>query len=286
MSVAAATQGGSGLGGFLEAARRFPLLTQTQEREYAWDIRSTSDATAVRGLVGSHLRLVAKMARGFAGYGLPLADLVAAGNLGLMRAVKGFDPGRGVRFSTYAAWWIRAEMQEFILQSWSLVRIAKTAPQKRLFFHLRSLKARLGIVDGGELAPEDAAAIARTLNAPEPEVRSMNARLSGGDLSLNAPIGEEDGGDWEAILVDGAADQEETLAEREQGGRRRELLRQALAALNARERAILVERRLREEPPTLDVLARRFGVSRERIRQIETRAFEKLRRSVTEAVAA
>ncbi|HVM78419.1 MAG TPA: RNA polymerase factor sigma-32 [Stellaceae bacterium] len=276
----------AGLGSFLQAARRFPLLTEEQERACAEGIRARADASAMRELVGSHLRLVTKIARGFAGYGLPLADLVAAGNLGLMRAVKGFDPSRGVRFATYASWWIRAEMQEFILQSWSLVSIAKTAPQKRLFFHLRSLKARLGIVDKGELAPEAAAEIGRVLHAPEEEVKSMNGRLSGGDLSLNAPIGDEDGGSWDDLLVDGDPGQEETLAEREQDSQRRQWLRRGLSALDRRERAILVERRLRDEPPTLDVLAQRFGVSRERIRQIETRAFEKLRQSVIAETAA
>jgi len=276
----------AGLGAFLQAARGFPLLTEAEERALAEGACSGADASAMKGLVGSHLRLVAKIARGFAGYGLPLADLVAAGNLGLMRAVKGFDPGRGVRFATYASWWIRAEMQEFILQSWSLVRIAKTAPQKRLFFHLRSLKARLGIFDKGELAPADAAEIARMLQAPEAEVQSMNGRLSGGDLSLNAPVGDEDGGSWDDLLIDGEPGQEETLGERERDRQRRQLLHRGLSALNQRERAILVERRLRDEPPTLDVLAKRFGVSRERIRQIETRAFEKLRQCVTAEAAA
>jgi len=276
----------SGLGAYLQATRRYPLLTEEEERAYAEGIRGRADASAMKELVGSHLRLVAKIARGFAGYGLPLADLVAAGNLGLMRAVKGFDPGRGVRFATYASWWIRAEMQEFILQSWSLVRIAKTAPQKRLFFHLRSLKARLGIADKGNLAPEEAAEIGRTLDAPEGEVKSMNGRLSGGDLSLNAPIGDKERASWDELLVDGEPGQEETLAAREQARQRRHLLRRGLSALNQRERAILMERRLREEPPTLDVLAQRFGVSRERIRQIETRALEKLRQSVIAEAAA
>jgi len=280
--MAGAAMGSTGgLSAYFEAARRHPLLTEEEERAFAEDARERADASAIGALVGSHLRLVIKIARGFGGYGLPLADLVAAGNLGLMRAVKGYDLARGVRFATYASWWIRAEIQEFVLQSWSLVRIAKTAPQKRLFFHLRSLKARLGIVEGADLAPEDAVEIGRVLRAPEAEVRSMNGRLAGGDFSLNAPMADGARASWENLLVDGEADQEARLAEREQDRLGRALLARGLSALNQRERAILVERRLREDPPTLDVLARRYGVSRQRICQIESRAFEKLCQCVT-----
>jgi RNA polymerase sigma-32 factor len=287
MQVGAANSGtDNGFGGYLAAIRQFPLLPVEQERALVQDVRRSGDAAALRVLVGSHLRLVVKIARGFGGYGLAHADLVAAGNLGLMRAVKGFDGDHGVRFSTYATWWIRAEIQEFIMHSWSMVRIARTAPQKRLFFNLRRLKARLKIVDNGELMPMDAQRIATALGVPDREVASMNRRMAGGDLSLDAPLLETEGETWEDALVDESADQEVDIATREQDLRRRDLLREALGVLNARERAILVERRLRDQPVTLDVLAQRYGVSRERIRQIEVRAFQKIQRCIVAAGSA
>jgi RNA polymerase sigma-32 factor len=274
---AAISNADGGFGGYLAAIRQFPLLQAEQERALVRDARRLGDAAALRALIGSHLRLVVKIARGFAGYGLPHPDLVAAGNLGLMRAVKGFDPVHEVRFSTYATWWIRAEIQEFILRSWSMVRIARTAPQKRLFFNLRRLKARLKIIDNGELVPADAQRIADALGVADKDVTSMNRRMAGGDLSLDAPLADTEGETWEDALVDETADQEADLAQREQNLRRHESLQHALAALNARERAILMERRLRDRPLTLEILAERYGVSRERIRQIEVRAFQKIR---------
>ena len=264
-----------GFGHYLEAVRRYPLLEAEAERGLMAEAQALQEP-AVRKLIGSHLRLVIKIARGFGGYGLPLADLVAAGNLGLMRAVKGFDPARGFRFATYATWWIRAEIQEFVLQSWSLVRIAKTTPQKRLFFNLRRTRARLKIIESGDLAPGDVKRIAAELDVPCEEVVSMQRRLIGGDLSLHAPCTDEGEESWEDRLVDDAVDQETSVGEREESACRRALLRQALAALDERERAILLARRLRDEPMTLETLARQYGISRERVRQLEVRAFRKL----------
>jgi len=265
-----------GFGHYLEAVRRYPLLEAEAERDLMADAQALREP-AVRKLIGSHLRLAIKIARGFGGYGLPLADLVAAGNLGLMRAVKGFDPARGFRFATYATWWIRAEIQEFVLQSWSLVRIAKTTPQKRLFFNLRRTKARLKILESGDLAPADVRRIADELSVPCEEVVSMQRRLVGGDLSLSAPCADDGDECWEDRLVDETADQESSIGENEQSGQRRALLRRALTVLDERERAIFVARRLREEPLTLEILARRYGISRERVRQLEVRAFKKIR---------
>ncbi|HUN48486.1 MAG TPA: RNA polymerase factor sigma-32 [Stellaceae bacterium] len=268
-------------GHYLEAVRRYPLLEAEAERDLMADAQALR-APAVRKLIGSHLRLVIKIARGFGGYGLPLADLVAAGNLGLMRAVKGFDPARGFRFATYATWWIRAEIQEFVLQSWSLVRIAKTTPQKRLFFNLRRTKARLKILESGDLAPADIKRIAEELSVPSEEVVSMQRRLIGGDLSLSAPCADDSEDSWEDRLVDERVDQETSIGEHEQTDQRRALLQRALAVLDEREHAIFVARRLREEPLTLEALAQRYGISRERVRQLEVRAFKKIRLRMAE----
>lgn len=269
-----------GFGHYLDAIRRYPLLEAAAELRLIADAQGL-DRRAMRALIGSHLRLVIKIARGFRGYGLPIADLVAAGNLGLMRAVSGFDAARGFRFATYATWWIRAEIQEFVLQSWSLVRVAKTTPQKRLFFNLRRTRARLRIVESGDLTPADVRRIAAELDVPCEEVVSMQRRLAGGDLSLNAPCGEDGEQSWEERVVDETADQETSFAEREQAGRRRRLLRRALDVLDQREHAIFVSRRLRDQPLTLEVLARRYGISRERVRQLEMRAFRKIRQRMT-----
>lgn len=269
-----------GFGHYLEAIRRYPLLEAETERSLIADAQALR-GPAVRALIGSHLRLVIKIARGFGGYGLPIADLVAAGNLGLMRAVKGFDAGRGFRFATYAAWWIRAEIQEFVLQSWSMVRVAKTTPQKRLFFNLRRTKARLRIVESGDLAPADVRRIADELDVPCEEVVSMHRRLAGGDFSLNAPCAENGDESWEDRVVVETADPEVAFGEYEEAGGRRALLRRALTVLDGRERAIFIARRLREEPLTLEVLAQHHGVSRERIRQLEVRAFKKVRERMT-----
>jgi len=278
--VGAAARAGGGFGSYIQATQRFPLLTEPEERALARRLRAGVDAAAMQELVGSHLRLVTKIARGFAGYGFSLADLVAAGNLGLMRAVKGFDPDRGVRLSTYATWWIRAEIQEFVLQSWSLVHIARSPAQRRLFFHLRRLKARLDIADKAELTPEKAAEIGRVLHVSEEDAHGMNRRLSGGDCSLDAPIPGAEGANWEDRLVAEEPSQEEALAEREELSQRRGLLERGLSVLSGRERSIIFARRLSEEPMTLEALARRFGVTRERVRQIEMRALEKLRQRV------
>ena len=240
--------------------------------------REHSDPEAAQKLVTSHLRLVAKIAMGYRGYGLPLADLIAEGNLGMMQAVKRYDPDRGFRLATYAMWWIRASIQEYILHSWSLVKLGTTAAQKKLFFNLRRIKGRIQAIEDGDLSPETVKKIATELEVPESDVIDMNRRLAGPDHSLNAPLrGDSDGaGEWQDWLEDGGDNQEETLGEMEELGLRRDLLTSAMSHLTARERDILQERRLREEPATLEELAQKYGVSRERVRQIEVRAFDKL----------
>lgn len=266
-----------GLNGYLRAIQGFPMLTAEDERQLAQRWRAAGDTTALDKLVTSHLRLVAKMSRRFAGYGLPVADLVAAGNLGLMRAVRRFDPERGFRLATYATWWIRAEIQEYVLDSWSLVRIGRNSAQKKLFFSLRRLKAEMKAIDDGVLTPAQVTRIAAALDVPEHEVVDMDGRLSGRDASLNVPQAEDGEIEWQDNLADGRPDQEMKLADEEQSAQRQVLVSAALSKLNERERCIIVERRLRDDPVTLDVLSARYGVSRERIRQIENRAFAKIR---------
>jgi RNA polymerase sigma-32 factor len=267
----------------LREATRFSMLTVEQERKLARNWHRTGDLSAIRELVGSHLRLVVKVARGLAGYGLPLADLVAEGNIGLMRAAARFDPDRGFRFSTYAIWWVRAAMQEYVLQSWSLVKIGTTGTQKKLFFNLRRLKVRLHELDGANLSADAVAMIAEDLDVTADEVIDMNCRLSGRDGSLNAKPDHDLDGEWLEFLADRRPSQEEIVGDREEARARRHLVNKAVAGLNPRERVILTERRLRETPPTLDELSHRFSISNERVRQIELRAFEKLRIAVLAA---
>jgi RNA polymerase sigma-32 factor len=274
---------------FVEEAKRFPMLSLEREQELARGWRDRRDPAALNELVGSHLRLVVKIARGFTGYGLPLADLVAEGNVGLMQAAEKFDPDRGFRFATYAMWWIRAAIQEYILHSWSLVKMGTTAAQKKLFFNLRRLKSEMAELEQGDLPPEVVSKIAIELDVPEGEVIEMNRRLGGTDNSLNALIGgaASDGdAEWLDVLPDEGPNQETLVAERNETQLRRSLLDVALKKLNPRERDIIFERRLKDEPSTLEELSHRYAVSRERIRQIEVRAFEKLQRAMREQTRA
>ncbi len=268
---------------YLAEAKRFPMLTVEQEQELARAWRDRGDPEALRLLVGSHLRLVIKIARGYTGYGLPVAELIAEGNVGLMQAAEKFDPDRGFRFATYAMWWIRASIQEYILRSWSLVKMGTTAAQKKLFFNLRKLKAQLQELEAGDLAPETVRTIAEELNVPEAEVVEMNRRLAASDSSLNVTIGAEGDTEWLELLRDDRPNQETLVADADELALRRQLLGQALERLNDRERKILLERRLKENPSTLEELSHQFNVSRERVRQIEVRAFEKLQKAVLNA---
>ena len=269
---------GDALAHILTEAKRFPLLSPEREHELGLAWRRDGDEAALRELVGSHLRLVIKIARGFAGYGLPVSDLIAEGNVGLMQAAQKFDPDRGFRFATYAMWWIRAAIQEHILHSTSIVKMGTTAAQKKLFFNLRQLKGRLEQFEAGDLSPETVATIAAELGVPEKDVVEMNRRMSAADGSLNETVLEDGEAEWLDRLADARPNQEVMLAEADELAQRRQLLGAAMAKLNAREREILVERRLREEPLTLEDLSRRFHVSRERIRQLEVRAVDKLRK--------
>src|SRR5579862_9478562 len=270
----------STLSRFVNEAKRYPLLAAEREHQIAARWRDKGDRGALDELVGSHLRLVVKIARGFAGYGLPLADLVAEGNVGLMQAAEKFDPDRGFRFATYAMWWIRAAIQEYILHSWSLVKIGTTAAQKKLFFNLRRLKGQIQAIEEGDLTPEHVAKIAKELDVPEGDVISMNRRLMAPDHSLNAPLRADSEGEWQDWLVDDSASQETTLSDRQEIGLRRDLLRTAMTHLTERERDILTERRLKEVPTTLEDLSAKYNISRERVRQIEVRAFEKLQKAI------
>jgi RNA polymerase sigma-32 factor len=274
---------GDALTHLLADAKRFPMLSPEREQELALAWRDHCDEAALRDLVGSHLRLVIKIARGFAGYGLPISDLIAEGNVGLMQAAQKFDPDRGFRFATYAMWWIRAAIQEHILHSTSIVKMGTTAAQKKLFFNLRQLKGRLEQFEAGDLSPETVATIAAELGVPEKDVVEMNRRMSAADGSLNVTLTEDGEAEWLDRIVDDGPSQETVLAEADEMAQRRKLLGEAMARLNAREREILVERRLREEPLTLEDLSRRFHVSRERIRQLEVRAVDKLRKGMLTA---
>tara|TARA_R110002020_G_scaffold36937_25_gene111525 strand:+ start:1975 stop:2880 length:906 start_codon:yes stop_codon:yes gene_type:complete len=283
-SLPAISSGDAGLSRYLDEIRRFPMLQPQEEYMLAKRYLEHDDPDAAHRLVTSHLRLVAKIAMGYRGYGLPVGEVISEGNVGLMQAVKRFDPEKGFRLATYAMWWIKAAIQEYILRSWSLVKMGTTANQKRLFFNLRKVKGQIQALDEGDLKPEHVAAISKRLGVPEEDVISMNRRLSG-DSSLNAPIRQEAdaGGEWQDWLVDDSETQEETLAESEELGNRRQLLKDALSVLNERERRIFEARRLSEDPITLETLSEEFGVSRERVRQIEVRAFEKVQKAVQKA---
>jgi len=270
----------------MREAGRFPLLTSEEEQLVSRRWRDNRDPKAMETLVQSHLRLVAKIARGFSGYGLPVADLIAEGHLGLMQAVEKFDPDKGFRFNTYAVWWIRAAIQTYILHNWSLVKMGTTAAQKKLFFNLRRLKAQLTEMEVGDLRPETVKAIAEELNVPEQEVIEMNRRLAATESSLNAEVGEDGDAQMQDFLVDERPSQETLLADRQELTLRRKLLERSLAMLSDRERRILVERRLRENPTTLEELGKEYAVSRERVRQIEARAFEKLQKAMRVAAQA
>jgi RNA polymerase sigma-32 factor len=274
----------SNLSRYLQEIRRFPMLSPDEEFMLGKSWREHGDIDAAHKLVTSHLRLVAKIAMGYRGYGLPLSELISEGNVGMMQAVKRFDPDRGFRLATYAMWWIRAAIQEYILHSWSLVKMGTTAAQKKLFFNLRRLKGQMRAIDEGDLSPEQVNKIATTLDVPEADVISMNRRLSSPDHSLNAPLRQDsDGGEWQDWLVDDSDNQEIRLAESEELGQRKTLLNDAMTTLNDRERRILTARRLQDEPVTLEDLSQEYGISRERVRQIEVRAFEKLQKSIKNA---
>ena len=268
---------GDDIARLIEASRRHAMLTAEEEQELLGRYRANRDPAAAERLVGSHLRLVIRIARDYRGYGLPFGDLVAEGYLGLMQALDRFDPERGVRLATYATWWIRAQVQEFVLRSQSLVKMGTTAPQKKLFYNLRRMKAELGELGEGDLPPAVVAEIARTLEVPEVDVVEMNRRLQASDASLNSVVGIDGETEWQDRLVDEAQDPETITAEQDELAKRRKLLANGLDRLNARERDIVRERRLRDEPLTLEVLSERYSISRERVRQIEARALEKLR---------
>jgi RNA polymerase sigma-32 factor len=276
----------SGLSRYLDEIRRFPMLEPQEEYMLAKRWREHGDRVAAHKLVTSHLRLVAKIAMGYRGYGLPIAEVISEGNVGLMQAVKRFEPEKGFRLATYAMWWIKAAIQEYILRSWSLVKMGTTANQKKLFFNLRKAKSRISALDEGDMHPDQVKLIAKRLGVTEQDVIDMNRRL-GGDASLNAPIREDgDSGEWQDWLIDERDSQETTLAASEEMDNRRAALSDALEVLNDRERRIFEARRLTDEPVTLEDLAVEFGVSRERVRQIEVRAFEKVQKAVKNRVAA
>jgi RNA polymerase sigma-32 factor len=276
----------SGLTRYLEEIRRFPMLEPQEEYMLAKSWREHGDRDAAHRLVTSHLRLVAKIAMGYRGYGLPISEVISEGNVGLMQAVKRFEPDKGFRLATYAMWWIKAAIQEYILRSWSLVKMGTTANQKKLFFNLRKAKSRISALEEGDLRPDQVKLIAKRLGVTEQDVVDMNRRL-GGDVSLNSPIREEgDSGEWQDWLVDDSISQETRLAESEEADNRRKALGEALTVLNERERRIFEARRLADEPITLEELADEFGVSRERVRQIEVRAFEKVQKAVKNRIAA
>jgi RNA polymerase sigma-32 factor len=276
------TMGGeAGLNRYLSEIRKFPLLAPEQEYMLAKRWAEHQDPDAAAKLVTSHLRLVAKIAMGYRGYGLPVAELISEGNIGLMQGVKKFDAERGFRLATYAMWWIRASIQEFILRSWSLVKIGTTANQKKLFFNLRRMKGKINAMEDGDMKPADVTKIATTLGVTETEVISMNRRMAmGGDTSLNAPLREEGEGEWQDWLTDSGPIQDEIVANAQEKTQRHELLVDAMGDLNDREKHILTQRRLVDEPETLEELSQQYGISRERVRQIEVRAFDKLQRAM------
>lgn len=275
-----------GLTRYLEEIRRFPMLEPQQEFMLAKRWKEHGDRDAAHKLVTSHLRLVAKIAMGYRGYGLPISEVISEGNVGLMQAVKRFEPDKGFRLATYAMWWIKASIQEYILRSWSLVKMGTTANQKKLFFNLRKAKSKISALQEGDLRPDQVQTIAKRLGVTEQDVVDMNRRL-GGDASLNAPIRDDgDSGEWQDWLADDSESQETVMAQHEELDNRRKALSQALSVLNDRERRIFEARRLADEPVTLEDLAAEFGVSRERVRQIEVRAFEKVQKAVRNRVSA
>jgi RNA polymerase sigma-32 factor len=276
--------GESGLARYLNEIRRFPMLEPQEEYMLAKCWREHSDPDAAHRLVTSHLRLVAKIAMGYRGYGLPISEVVSEGNVGLMQAVKRFEPEKGFRLATYAMWWIRASIQEYILRSWSLVKMGTTASQKKLFFNLRKVKSQISALEDGDLRPEHVKKIAHRLGVSEQDVVDMNRRMSG-DASLNAPLREEGEGEWQDWLVDDSSSQERVLVEKEESDNRLGALRSALGVLNDRERRIFEARRLADNPMTLEALSDEFDISRERVRQIEVRAFEKVQSAVKAGVA-
>ena len=265
---------------YLSEIRKFPMLEADEEYMLAKRWKEHGDVDAVHKLVTSHLRLVAKIAMGYRGYGLPIAELISEGNVGMMQAVKRFEPEKGFRLSTYAMWWIRASIQEYILYSWSLVKMGTTAAQKKLFFNLRRLKGQIKEIDDGDLAPESVKQIATTLAVSEDDVVQMNRRMSGGDQSLNAPTRQDGEAEWQDWLIDDSDTQDIVIAEADELDHRRSMLEAAMQTLTERERHIFTERRLRDDPVTLEDLSKDFGVSRERVRQIEVRAFEKVQRAI------
>lgn len=285
MSLSVSLSPEQGLNRYLSEIRKYPMLEKEQEFMLAKSWREDGDTYAAEQMVTSHLRLVAKIAMGYRGYGLPIGEVISEGNVGLMQAVKKFDPDKGFRLSTYAMWWIRAAIQEYVLRSWSLVKMGTTAAQKKLFFNLRRIKGEMKAIDDGDLSPDQVKKIATQLNVKEKEVTSMNRRmLSGGDASLNVTIGGEDGGSqWQDWLKDETESQEEVLADSQEFDARMELLQDAMSDLNDRERHIIAERRLSDSPKTLEELAQVYSISRERIRQIEARAFEKLQQAMVAA---
>ncbi len=275
--------GEGSLSSYLQAIRKFPMLNPDEEFMLAKRWREHGDTDAAHQLVTSHLRLVAKIAMGYRGYGLPVSELISEGNVGMMQAVKRFDPDRGFRLATYAMWWIRASIQEYILHSWSLVKMGTTAAQKKLFFNLRKIKGQINALEEGDLHPDNVKHIAERLSVSEKEVVNMNRRLSASDHSLNAPMRIDGDGEWMDWLEDDAPSQETVLAESEELESRRALLKDAMGALNEREQHILTERRLKDEPSTLEELSQEYDISRERVRQIEVRAFEKLQKAMRNA---
>jgi len=273
-----------GLSRYLQEIRKFPMLEKTQEYELAKDWKENQNREAAHTLVTSHLRLVAKIAMGYRGYGLPIGEVISEGNVGLMQAVKKFEPDKGFRLATYAMWWIRASIQEYILRSWSLVKMGTTAAQKKLFFNLRRMKGEMAALEEGDLTREHVATIAHKLAVTNEEVISMNRRLSGPDASLNAPVAADGEAQWQDWLADtNYVSQESVLADSEEFTQRMSLLDEAMVALSDRERHIIRERRLKDEPATLEDLSKEYGVSRERVRQIEVRAFEKLQKAMKSA---
>lgn len=280
-ALPAAPTGEAGLNRYLSEIKKFPVLTAEQEYMLAKRYAEHQDPDAARQLVTSHLRLVAKIAMGYRGYGLPMSELISEGNIGLIQGVKKFEADRGFRLATYAMWWIKASIQEYVLRSWSLVKMGTTAVQKKLFFNLRRMKKNLEAYEDGDLHPDDVKKIATDLGVPEAEVVNMNRRMMmGGDASLNVSFNEEGEGQWQDMLADGGPLQDETVADAQEAQWRHALLAEAMGSLNERERAILVERRLSDDPKTLEELSQTYNVSRERVRQIEVRAFEKLQKAM------
>ncbi|MCG0995980.1 RNA polymerase sigma factor RpoH [Acetobacter indonesiensis] len=274
------------LSSYLQEIRKYPILTPEEELRLSHLWKDKGDVTAAHKLVTSHLRLVAKIAMGYRGYGLPVNELISEGNVGMMQAVRRFDPDKGFRLATYAMWWIRAAIQEYILHSWSLVKMGTTAAQKKLFFNLRRLKGQMQAIDDGDLQPEQVNKIATTLGVPEQDVVNMNRRMAAPDHSLNAPMRTDETSEWQDRLVDDQHNQEEIYAENEEMSGRKALLASAMETLNDREKHIFTERRLKDEPSTLEDLAHEYGISRERVRQIEVRTFEKVQAAMKKEVEA